>query len=64
MILLDLGRKRSEIKYVWRAKQKLLIFLICCALKYFSETERSINVMSLAEEGLEIVKEGMVISNL
>ena len=63
MILLDIGRKRSEAKYTWRAKRVVLIFLVCCTLKDFIETERSIIVISLAEEGLEKVKEGIVISS-
>ena len=53
MILLDLFRKRSEMKYYWKAKRTLLIFLICCALKAFIETARSMIVISLAEEGIE-----------
>ena len=63
MILLDLGRKRSEIKYFWTSKLAALIYLICCGLKAFSETERSMIVIGLVDEGLGIVKEGMVVAS-
>ena len=58
MILLDLGHKRSETKNAWKANINLLIL---CTLKDFRETARSIIAISLADKGLEIAKEGMVI---
>ena len=64
MILLDLGRRRSEMKHVWRAKRVVLICLICCTLKCFSDPESYVIMMPLAGKGLEIVKEGMVIFSL
>ena len=60
MILLDFGRKRYEMKHVWRAKRKVLICFICCALKVFRETAMSIIVILLADEGMGIIKELMV----
>ena len=56
MVLLDLGRKLSEMKYSWRAKRTVLILLICCALKDFIKMARFMIVISLADEGLGTVK--------
>ena len=59
MIILDLVRKRSEMKYSLRVKRTVLIFFICCALKSFIEKARSMIVICLSDEGLE----GMMIFN-
>ena len=50
------------MKHAWRSSREVLIYLICCMSDDFGETARSMIVMPLADEGLGIDKEGVVIA--
>ena len=63
MIHLDRSSKRSEMNHAWRSNREVLIYLIYCMSNNFGETARSIIVITLADEGLGIDKEGMVIAS-
>ena len=62
MILLDLGLKKSEMKYTLRDKRTVPICLVWRLLKVLNEIAKSMIATSLADEGFGKAREEMVIS--